>query len=314
MVISADASIIVSGVFFFFGVCLDKVGFSFGHPFGYINFFYSSIYFDSQSVMDWNEFLNWINVLHNGLEFSNLVFLSAAVNESRCIFALMPSPSPFTFMLLFCNCSILTSDPAKHAIPKTAEVAYSTGVGELSWQYGTGLKFHVQSQTDAPEEGDMWTVWQLFPFDDDQYMPSHRRRKLHIPLDIYGKRWSGRQIQSELENDAIEKTAPGRMGTRDPNWGFWRSESWKNDAEKKTAPSRELGPRASGWATLENVKDTRLCPEELEGQYVAVFVHFPTPSHTQPFQIKWEVYFSKELCRSSLLLLCRYASAYEYAT
>ena len=28
-------------------------------------------------------------------------------------------------------CSILTSDPAKHAIPKTAEVLYSVGVGEL---------------------------------------------------------------------------------------------------------------------------------------------------------------------------------------
>ena len=33
-----------------------------------------------------------------------------------------------------------------------------------------------------------------------------------------------------------------------------------------------------------------------------------TPSHTQPFQIKWEVYFSKELCRSSLLCR-RYNSA-----
>ena len=30
------------------------------------------------------------------------------------------------------------------------------------------------------------------------------------------------------------------------------------------------------------------------GQYVAVFVRFPTPSHTQTLQIKWEVYFFKE--------------------
>ena len=36
----------------------------------------------------------------------------------------------------------MTSDPAKHAILKTAEVAYSVGVGELGWQYGTGLKSH----------------------------------------------------------------------------------------------------------------------------------------------------------------------------
>ena len=34
-------------------------------------------------------------------------------------------------------------------------------------------------------------------------------------------------------------------------------------------------------------------------------------SHTT-LSIKWEVYFSKELCRSSLL--CRYAYAYEYTT
>ena len=38
------------------------------------------------------------------------------------------------------KCCILTSDPAKHAILKTVEVAYSVGVGDLGWQYGTELK------------------------------------------------------------------------------------------------------------------------------------------------------------------------------
>ena len=70
---------------------------------------------------------------------------------------------------------MLTSDPAKHAIPKTAEVAYYIGVAELGWQYRTGLKSHGPV-TDAPEEGDMWTAWQLFPL-DDQSMPFQRRRK-----------------------------------------------------------------------------------------------------------------------------------------
>ena len=49
------------------------------------------------------------------------------------------------------------------------------------------------------------------------------------------------------------------------------------------------------------------------GQYVAVFVRSPTPSHTQPFQIKWGVYFFKELCRSSLLCwicFCTYMCMY----
>ena len=39
------------------------------------------------------------------------------------------------------------------------------------------------------------------------------------------------------------------------------------------------------------------------GQYVAVFVQSPTPSHTQPFQIKWEVYFSKELCPFVIIIV-----------
>ena len=51
----------------------------------------------------------------------------------------------------------------------------------------------VQSQTDEPEEGDLWTAWQLFPLNDDQNMPFQRRRKWHIPLAIYGKRLSGRR-------------------------------------------------------------------------------------------------------------------------
>ena len=82
---------------------------------------------------------------------------------------------------------------------------------------------------------------------------------------------------------------------------FGDQKSWRNDAVEKTAPSRELGPRASGWATLENEKDTLLCPEELGRSVCCSSVWSPTPSHTQLFQMKWEVYFSKELCRSSLL-------------
>ena len=48
------------------------------------------------------------------------------------------------------------------------------------------------------------------------------------------------------------------------------------------------------------------------GQYVAVFVRSPTPSHTQPFQIKWEVYFSKELCPLVFIVLNMFLNAYAY--
>ena len=33
---------------------------------------------------------------------------------------------------------------------------------------GQGKNATVPSQSDAPEESDLWTTWQLFPLDDDQ--------------------------------------------------------------------------------------------------------------------------------------------------
>ena len=68
-----------------------------------------------------------------------------------------------------------------------------------------------------------------------------------------------------------------------------------------------MGPQASGWAAQENRKETLLWSIEW-GSICCSSVRSPTPSHTQPFQIKWEVYFSKDLCRSSLLCH-RYDSA-----
>ena len=83
------------------------------------------------------------------------------------------------------------------------------------------------------------------------------------------------------------------------------------------------------WCSRENSTQQRArppglrlsCPGELErnadghkngGQYVAVFVRSSTPSHTQPFQIKWEVYFSKKCV--ARLYCCVVMHAYAYAT
>ena len=108
----------------------------------------------------------------------------------------------------------MTSDPAKHAIPKTVEVAYSVGVGELGWQYQ--LKSHGTVTTNAPEEGDMWTAWQLFSLDDNQNMPFQRRRKLHIPLAIYGKRLSVRTYR--CSSNWRERRCPWCKGYRRRKW------------------------------------------------------------------------------------------------
>ena len=68
-----------------------------------------------------------------------------------------------------------------------------------------------------------------------------------------------------------------------------------------------LGPQAPGWAAQENGKEC-CYGHKSGGSICCSSVPSPTPSHTQPFQIKWELYFSRELCRSSLLCR-RYDSA-----
>ena len=98
-----------------------------------------------------------------------------------------------------------------------------------------------------------------------------------------------------------ESQHPAERAIRPPIEQF--RDQWDGEItlQRKQHPAESW---ASGWATLENEKDTLLCPEELGRSICCSSVRSPTPSHTQPFQIKWEVYFSKELCRSSLLCRC----------
>ena len=62
------------------------------------------------------------------------------------------------------------------------EVTHSNGSYErksrgrkLADEMGRGKKFPWYTQTDAPEESDLWTAWQLFPLDDDQSCHSKDR-------------------------------------------------------------------------------------------------------------------------------------------
>ena len=83
---------------------------------------------------------------------------------------------------------------------------------------------------------------------------------------------------------------------------------WEHDPER-------LGPQALGWPAQENGKETQLWAIEW-GSICCSSVWSPTPSHTQPFQIKWEVYFSKRTVSLvfivSSLWFCMHAFAYEY--
>ena len=80
---------------------------------------------------------------------------------------------------------------------------------------------------------------------------------------------------------------------------------WKQDVVERTAPCERVpGLRLSSPGEWE--RHTAMSGGA--GRSICCSLcSVSTPSHTRPFQLKWEVYFSKRLCCSSLLL-CRYDS------
>ena len=81
----------------------------------------------------------------------------------------------------------------------------------------------------------------------------------------------------------------------------WRPDQLEIRCGRENQHPERLGPQGTGWAGHKS-----------GGQYAAVsnsLSHSETFSNPfEPFQIKWEVYFSKELCHLSLLCR-RYDSA-----
>ena len=61
---------------------------------------------------------------------------------------------------------------------------------------------------------------------------------------------------------------------------------------RKNSTQQEAGPPGLRLSNPEE-RERNADGQKSGVQYVAVFVRSPTPSHTQPFQIKWKVYFSK---------------------
>ena len=72
----------------------------------------------------------------------------------------------------------------------------------------------------------------------------------------------------------------------------WGSDELEIRCGRENQHPERLGPQAPGRAAQENGKETQLWSIEW-GSICCSSVRSPTPSHTQPFQIKWEVYFSK---------------------
>ena len=107
----------------------------------------------------------------------------------------------------------------------------------------------------------------------------------HVPERL-GPQASGWAAQ-ENENDI--RQCPERLGPQASGWA-----AQENENDIRQCPER-LGPQASGWAAQENENDIRQCPERL-GRSICCSLCSVSNflSHTT-FQIKWEVYFFKEV-------------------
>ena len=68
---------------------------------------------------------------------------------------------------------------------------------------GQGESPTVPLQSDAPEESDLWTAWQLFPLDDDQ--------------TCHSKDCVGDWVGVELLYNSV-KTRSQTVGVRDEMW------------------------------------------------------------------------------------------------
>ena len=195
-------------------------------------------------------------------------------------------------------CCILTFDPAKHAIPKTAEILYSVGVGELGWQYGTGLKSHSTVTN--------WCTRREWPVNCmtvistwwRSNMPFQRRQKCIFQWSVMGRDWEGIEL---LYNSVHSKFKE-----------FWRPERWRNNAVEKTAPSREMSPQASSWAAQENGKETLMAIRV--GVNMLQFCSVSNSLSCTTLSIKWEVYFSKNCIVCHYCVVVMILHAYEYTT
>ena len=127
---------------------------------------------------------------------------------------------------------------------------------------------------------------------------------------ITQSRQKSRQLQLEFgrsyRRDVVRKATPGRRGSG-PLIELGSREVADKMQERKPSSSRDLGPRASGWASGEQERHN-VDGHKSGGQNIEVSVRSPAPSQTQtlsnlfePLQIKWEVYFVKEVFTRRLL-------------
>ena len=125
--------------------------------------------------------------------------------------------------------------PGQTCHSKDAEVACSIGTGELGWQYGTGLKSHGTVTN--------WCTGRELPVNCMTVISA--RWRSNMPFQRWGKcifRWPVLGRYRVGMNCYITECTGNSI-------------SWRQDTVEKASTQQRAGPRASGWATLENGKE-----------------------------------------------------------
>ena len=179
---------------------------------------------------------------------------------------------------------VLTFDLAKHAIPK----------------WCTGRKWHIPMASNRKKSRRrIWLTkmhWKRLTSElHDSYFRlmtiKHAIPKTEWAIELLYNRKSACWRSDKLETRCGREShhpAEGALGTPDRVWG---PDQWvircRRESQQSVPPGLQLS--SPGEQERHNADG-----HKSGGQYIAVFVQSPTPSHTQTLQIKWEVYFLKK--------------------
>ena len=153
-------------------------------------------------------------------------------------------------------CCILTSDPAKHANSKTAEVAYSIGVGELGWQYGTGLKSHGTVTNWCTGRGwpvncmtvisaRWWSKRAILKTAEVAHSVGHLWEEIEWGLNYYITQCTGNSMsfedQTNRRQDAVEKASTQQREPSGPRLKVWGSEELEKWCCRENSTKQRAG-------------------------------------------------------------------------
>ena len=182
-------------------------------------------------------------------------------------------------------CCILTFDPAKHAIPKMKWHILMANYGKKSCrQAWLTIWDKVKSHRTVTD----WCTGREWPMNCmtvistwwRSNMPFQGRRKWHIPMASYGGdiEWAIELLNSVTTRSQL----------------VWRPDPLVARCGRGSQHPAEWVPGPLVEQHQENGKETLMAIRvEVNMLQFCSFSNFL--SHTQPFQIKWEVYFFKEV-------------------